>query len=84
MFNLGHGVLPETDPDVLTRVVDLVHAQRAAATRDRAPAARPHVVVVGGGISGLAAALAVLDRSAGAVDVTVLEGTRLPSAASSR
>jgi uroporphyrinogen decarboxylase len=24
--NLGHGVLPETDPDVLTRVVDLVHA----------------------------------------------------------
>ncbi|MGC1207805.1 MAG: uroporphyrinogen decarboxylase [Ornithinimicrobium sp.] len=26
IFNLGHGVLPETDPDVLTRVVDLVHA----------------------------------------------------------
>ena len=25
MFNLGHGVLPETDPDVLTRIVDLVH-----------------------------------------------------------
>jgi uroporphyrinogen decarboxylase len=25
IFNLGHGVLPETDPDVLTRVVDLVH-----------------------------------------------------------
>jgi uroporphyrinogen decarboxylase len=25
VFNLGHGVLPETDPDVLTRVVDLVH-----------------------------------------------------------
>ena len=24
IFNLGHGVLPETDPDVLTRVVDLV------------------------------------------------------------
>jgi uroporphyrinogen decarboxylase len=23
--NLGHGVLPDTDPDVLTRVVDLVH-----------------------------------------------------------
>jgi uroporphyrinogen decarboxylase len=29
VFNLGHGVLPETDPDALTRVVDLVHtAQR--------------------------------------------------------
>ena len=26
VFNLGHGVLPETDPDVLARVVDLVHA----------------------------------------------------------
>jgi uroporphyrinogen decarboxylase len=26
IFNLGHGVLPETDPEVLTRVVDLVHA----------------------------------------------------------
>jgi uroporphyrinogen decarboxylase len=25
VFNLGHGVLPETDPDVLTRLVDLVH-----------------------------------------------------------
>ncbi|MGK5677202.1 uroporphyrinogen decarboxylase [Micromonospora sp. URMC 106] len=25
VFNLGHGVLPETDPDVLTRVVALVH-----------------------------------------------------------
>lgn len=26
VFNLGHGVLPETDPDVLLRVVELVHA----------------------------------------------------------
>ncbi len=25
IFNLGHGVLPETDPDAVTRVVDLVH-----------------------------------------------------------
>jgi uroporphyrinogen decarboxylase len=25
IFNLGHGVLPDTDADVLTRVVDLVH-----------------------------------------------------------
>jgi uroporphyrinogen decarboxylase len=25
IFNLGHGVLPETDPDVLHRVTDLVH-----------------------------------------------------------
>jgi uroporphyrinogen decarboxylase len=25
IFNLGHGVLPETDPEVLTRVVHLVH-----------------------------------------------------------
>jgi uroporphyrinogen decarboxylase len=26
VFNLGHGVLPETDPDTLRRLVDLVHA----------------------------------------------------------
>ncbi|GAA4211631.1 uroporphyrinogen decarboxylase [Actinocatenispora rupis] len=26
VFNLGHGVLPETDPDALARVVELVHA----------------------------------------------------------
>lgn len=26
VFNLGHGVLPGTDPDVLTRVVERVHA----------------------------------------------------------
>ncbi|RIK16453.1 MAG: uroporphyrinogen decarboxylase [Acidobacteria bacterium] len=25
VFNLGHGVLPSTDPEVLTRVVELVH-----------------------------------------------------------
>jgi uroporphyrinogen decarboxylase len=25
IFNLGHGVLPETDPEVLERLVDLVH-----------------------------------------------------------
>jgi uroporphyrinogen decarboxylase len=27
VFNLGHGVIPETDPDVLARVVDLVHEE---------------------------------------------------------
>jgi uroporphyrinogen decarboxylase len=27
VFNLGHGVLPETDPEVLERVVALVHAE---------------------------------------------------------
>jgi uroporphyrinogen decarboxylase len=31
IFNLGHGVLPETDPDVLTRVVELVHAASVGA-----------------------------------------------------
>jgi uroporphyrinogen decarboxylase len=28
VFNLGHGVLPDTDPDVLTRLVELVHSLR--------------------------------------------------------
>lgn len=27
VFNLGHGVLPDTDPDVLRRLVDLVHTE---------------------------------------------------------
>jgi uroporphyrinogen decarboxylase len=27
VFNLGHGVLPETDPAVLERIVELVHAE---------------------------------------------------------
>jgi uroporphyrinogen decarboxylase len=31
VFNLGHGVLPETDPDVLHRIVDLVHEEGRAA-----------------------------------------------------
>jgi uroporphyrinogen decarboxylase len=31
VFNLGHGVIPETDPDVLTRVVDLVHTESSRA-----------------------------------------------------
>jgi uroporphyrinogen decarboxylase len=31
VFNLGHGVLPETDPDVLARLTDLVHAESAHA-----------------------------------------------------
>jgi uroporphyrinogen decarboxylase len=29
VFNLGHGVLPATDPDTLARLVDLVHGWRA-------------------------------------------------------
>ncbi len=29
VFNLGHGVPPDTDPDVLARVVDLVHTEGA-------------------------------------------------------
>jgi uroporphyrinogen decarboxylase len=36
IFNLGHGVLPGTDPGVLGRVRELVHAETAnAAANDR-------------------------------------------------
>jgi uroporphyrinogen decarboxylase len=31
VFNLGHGVLPQTDPDVLTRLAELVRSYRPAA-----------------------------------------------------
>jgi len=30
IFNLGHGVLPQTDPDTLTRLVGLVRERTAA------------------------------------------------------
>jgi uroporphyrinogen decarboxylase len=30
VFNLGHGVMPDTDPDVLTRIVELVHEESGA------------------------------------------------------
>jgi uroporphyrinogen decarboxylase len=30
IFNLGHGVLPDTDPGVLARIVELVHVETAA------------------------------------------------------
>ncbi len=33
VFNLGWGVLPETDPDALRRVVDLVHAEGTSTSR---------------------------------------------------
>ena len=35
VFNLGHGVLPETSPEILARLVDLVHERTArTATRE--------------------------------------------------
>jgi uroporphyrinogen decarboxylase len=33
IFNLGHGVLPETDPGILGALVDLVHAEGRAGVR---------------------------------------------------
>jgi uroporphyrinogen decarboxylase len=39
IFNLGHGVLPETDPGVLAVVADLVHAETAAGAGAGAPGA---------------------------------------------
>ncbi len=45
IFNLGHGVLPGTDPDVLGRVRELVHAETSAGTdtpwKDRHPSGTP-------------------------------------------
>jgi uroporphyrinogen decarboxylase len=38
VFNLGHGVLPETDPAILEQVVELVHAE---GTADVEPRPRP-------------------------------------------
>jgi uroporphyrinogen decarboxylase len=35
VFNLGHGVLPETDPDMLARLTDLVHAESGPGANGR-------------------------------------------------
>ncbi len=40
VFNLGHGVPPDTDPDVLTRIVELVHSE-GATLRSEARLRRP-------------------------------------------
>jgi uroporphyrinogen decarboxylase len=32
LFNLGHGILPETEPDIVARLVDHVHAWKGAAS----------------------------------------------------
>jgi uroporphyrinogen decarboxylase len=34
VFNLGHGVLPETDPDTLRRIVEFVHEQAVSGAQD--------------------------------------------------
>jgi uroporphyrinogen decarboxylase len=41
VFNLGHGVLPGTDPDLLRRLVDLVHERTAAEASETASTAIP-------------------------------------------
>jgi uroporphyrinogen decarboxylase len=38
VFNLGHGVLPETDPTVLEQVVALVHEEGVALGAEGLPA----------------------------------------------
>ena len=35
IFNLGHGVLPQTDPDTLARIVELVHEEGSTGVFDR-------------------------------------------------
>ncbi len=37
IFNLGHGVLPGTDPDALARIVDVIHSYRGGAEGSDVP-----------------------------------------------
>lgn len=41
IFNLGHGVLPETDPGILEQVVELVHAEGRAGVEETIQEERP-------------------------------------------
>ena len=34
IFNLGHGVLPDTDPEVLSHVVEMVHSHKLPERKD--------------------------------------------------
>jgi uroporphyrinogen decarboxylase len=43
VFNLGHGVLPDTPAEHLTALVELVHTASARAPRQRQPAPTPEV-----------------------------------------
>ena len=57
IFNLGHGVLPETDPGVLAELVDLVHQTTAgsvgqARPQDTLQPAMPDGRVPGSGVPG--------------------------------
>jgi uroporphyrinogen decarboxylase len=44
IFNLGHGILPETDPDVLAAVVETVHRYSARVKPEVHPDGRPATV----------------------------------------
>ncbi|TDT33265.1 uroporphyrinogen decarboxylase [Naumannella halotolerans] len=44
IFNLGHGVPPQTDPTVLTRIVELVHAEGAELRAEARAAAQKESV----------------------------------------
>ena len=41
IFNLGHGILPETDPSVLAQVVETVHSYDLGAAKTRARSEAP-------------------------------------------
>ncbi len=41
IFNLGHGVLPNTDPDALARLVDVIQSYRGGAAEPGGPPATP-------------------------------------------
>ena len=45
VFNLGHGVLPQTDTDLLRRLVDLVHEKTERGSADIPATAQPTPVV---------------------------------------
>jgi uroporphyrinogen decarboxylase len=47
VFNLGHGVLPETDPAILERIVELVHAEGRAGVTGAAGETGPAGVQAG-------------------------------------
>src|SRR5208283_5216555 len=78
IFNLGHGILPETPVDNVKHLARLAQEYSASdsSSGSRKPRSMTRIAIIGGGISGLTAALALEEhRRAGALEYVLYESS---------